>query len=545
MSRSHARHIAVEIDGSVVGSVDEQGRVSDDYRVPVIHLNRLDPNKFINTHSRRRLAERAEAMRKRNIQRARNSSSAFMEYCFINETTREPYHQQWFHDEWHDAWDKHNRVMIIAPRDHAKTSNVVGRTIWELGHNSNLRVKIVCASDGRAKERLFEIDQHITSNPRVHEVFPELKPDPNAQWNAHKLILMRTAKHRDASVEALGITSTATGGRCDLLISDDAVDRRNALSFPALSRQIKQAWKSDWTNLLEPDSRVWYICTLWAPTDLSHDLMKNPAYTVLRYDIDEAFGSIWPTKWGEKNLRARHEEIGSIEFNRAFRNQAIDLESTMVHPAWFKYAVLDNDEEFNRAVAADELIYITSYDPANTPTGKKDQDYTGECVAAVNKTTGMVYILDGWHQRISVAKSAEVVFEEAILYQPWQILIEKAGQATLDEWVINEHPELAHLIKVTKPKISKAQRLMGATPLLEKGKIIFSHHLDPDNKAFFAGRGNMVGELQEFPFGKHDDMVDAFSQLIAYIRLHFLDVDADRDQSVVEVEEDEDDGYKF
>ena len=543
MSAEPARIIEEAYDIAADAEVD--GRVHEDYLAPVTHLPRLNRKEYLHTKSRKQLIKRAEAMRSRQIKMARENASAFMEYCFVDEKTGEPYKQQWFHDEWHEAWDKYQRVMVIAPRDHAKTSNVVGRVIWELGRDPNLRVKIVCASDGRAKERLFEIDQHITTNKRVQEVFPHLQPDPNAPWNAHRLVLKRKAKHRDASVEALGITSTATGGRADLLIADDVVDRRNALSFPALREQIKQAWKSDWTNLLEPDSRVWYICTLWSPSDLSHELMENKAYTVLRYDIDDAFGSIWPGKWNEAALRARYDEIQSIEFNRAFRNQAIDLESTLVQPTWFQYRNLQNDPVFVEALENDELVFLNSYDPAGSPTGKKDQDYTGACIAAIHIKTGMIYIIDAWHQRITVGASADTVYEEACRYEPWQVLIEKIGQSTLDEWVINEHPEMESLIRVTKPRVSKAMRLMGATPLLEKGRVIFSHHLDPNGEAFQGNRGSLVDELQEFPFGKHDDIVDAFSQMVAVARMHFLDVDADGGENVIEIGTDEDDGYLF
>jgi phage terminase large subunit-like protein len=534
----------------VSAAAKQLGAIHESYAPPVGHLLRLPRSSYIHTHSRAQLVQRAEAMRARQVTKARGSASAFMEYCFVEESTGAAYQQQWFHNEWHEAWDKFMRVMVIAPRDHAKTSNVVGRTIWELGKNPNLRTKIVCASDGRAKERLFEIDQHILTNPRVHEVFPDLIPDPDAPWNAHRLVLKRTARHRDASVEALGITSTATGGRADLLIADDVVDRRNALSFPALREQIKQAWRSDWTNLLEPDSRVWYICTLWSPADLSHELMENRAYHVLRYDIDDAFGAIWPAKWSEAALRRRYEEIGSIEFNRAFRNQAIDTESAIIQPGWFEFSDLRTNDRFNEIVANETAIFLTSYDPAGTPNANKvkakNQDYTGACIGAIDKERGDIYIVDAWHQRMSVKDLADIIYTEATTYEPWQALIEKTGLSTVDEWVLNEHPEMAALIKVTKPRMSKQMRLLGATPLLQKGKVIFSAHLDPNGDLFSGARGSLVDELIEFPFGKHDDMVDAFSQLAAAARTHFLDVDADDGDNVPEIHfDEEDDGYAF
>jgi hypothetical protein len=53
---------------------------------------------------------------------------------------------------------------------------MVYRDIWELGTNPNLRLKIVSATDGTSIKILNAIKGNITSNERVREVFPDLKP---------------------------------------------------------------------------------------------------------------------------------------------------------------------------------------------------------------------------------------------------------------------------------------------------------------------------------------------------------------------------------
>ena len=469
--------------------------------------------------TQRELAEVAEATKELRIKLAREDFGAFMEYCFIDETTGVLFLQQWFHDEWGMAWDVERRVIIIAPRDHGKTSQIVGRVVWELGRNPNLRIKVVCAADGRAKERLFEIKQHIEQNPRVREVFPRLLPDASAEWSKHKIVVRRTARHRDASVEALGITSSATGGRCDLLIADDVVDSRNALSFPALRKSIKQTWKSDWTNLLEPDSRIWYICTLWHKDDLSHELMENRAYKTLFYAVDGQFGALWPEKWSSELLRLRYDEIGSVEFNRGFRNQAIDLDASIVRPTWFRYADLQNDPTFIDAL--DRMVCFTSYD---TAVGKSSMhDYFASCTIGVDPAGGHVWVLDAWHARITIQRQSALVHREWLKYRPFRVLIEKVGQAVLDEWVLNDHPEMMGEVEVTRPTVGKVERLLAVTPLMEGGRVTFAAHLDPDGAAWEPSRGSMVHELVDFPVGAHDDLVDAFSQALAAARRYFLD----------------------
>ena len=526
------------VDAPGEAEIAEQyaGIVDPRYRPPAGHLFTLPMGEVVLWADRKERTKRLGMVRRVRIKRAREDFGAFMEYVFADESTGEPFRQQWFHDEWAEAWETKPRVLIIAPRDHGKTSQIVGRVIFELGRNRNLRIKVVCAADGRAKERLFEIKQHIEYNKRLREVFPELTPDEGAEWSKHKIVVNRTARHRDASVEALGITSSATGGRCDLLIADDVVDSRNALSFPALRKQIKQSWKSDWTNLLEPDSRIWYICTLWHKDDLSHELMGNKAFMTLFYAIGQDFGSLWPEKWPSELLKFRYDEIGSVEFNRGFRNQAIDLDAQIIRPEWFHFADLSKDPAFLEAL--DRLVYLTSYDTIGGTMGKKNaaSDYFAACSIAVDPESGHVWVVDAWHARISIQRQSDLVHREWLKYRPFRVLIEKIGQAVLDEWVLNDHPEMAGEIEVTKPRISKAERLLAVTPLLEGGRVTFAAHLDPDGPTWEPSRGSVVHELQDFPVGAHDDLVDAFSQSLHGARRYFLDAWASGGDNVPEVD---------
>lgn len=426
------------------------------------------------------------------------------------------------------------------------TTQIIGHTLFALGHNPNLRIKIACASDARAKERLYEIVQHIQFNPRVREVFPALEPADTGEWSKHKIIVKRTMPHRDASVEAIGITSSVTGGRADLLIADDVVDRRNALTYPKLRLQVNQSWKSDWINLLEPGARVWYICTLWHKEDLSHEILESDAYHQLLYAIDGRFGSMWPSKWPETALRLRHSEIGSIEFNRAFRNQPTDQETQIVREAWLRYSKLDTTALFTKY--REQLQFIISYDTATAVSATSD--YSACVILAVDPDGQRAYVVDAWHRRCTIKEQAKLVYEDAKKYNPFRILIEKAGQATLDEWVINDYPELADRIEVTKPRVSKQQRLLACTPLLEGGRIVFNEHLNPDRSAWEPSKEQLINELLDFPFGKHDDLVDAFSQAVHAARRYFLDAWATGGENVIDVRidgtdhenEDDDDG---
>lgn len=265
------------------------------------------------------------------IEEARRDPSRFIEYCFTDENGRS-LKQEWFHRDWQDRISKHNRILIEAPRYHGKTEQLLGRVIWELGQNPNLRIKIICNSDEEASKRVSAIGHHIQYNPRVQRVFPDLKP-ASGGWTQHKLFVRRPViGMKDPTVEARGILSTGTGGRADMLIADDVVDARNALQQPKLRDVVKEAWFNVWLNQIHTDGRVVYIFTVWHLDDLSHALKQQSTkdlYKLIRYVIDDDLNPIWPEKWGKKQLATQLELIGTRAFGRAFQGRAISDEDAI------------------------------------------------------------------------------------------------------------------------------------------------------------------------------------------------------------------------
>ena len=463
------------------------------------------------------------ALRRIRILQAREDPNAFIEYVFQNDDGT-PFQQAWFHEDWQEFITNTDRALIIAPRAHGKTSQIIGRVLWELGNNTNLRIKIVCASDSKAVERLFEVIQYLEGSKRLHEVFPHLGPADRGDWTKHKIVVDRSAMHRDASIEALGIGSTATGGRCDLMIADDIVDRRNALQFPALRESTKQSWKSDWTQLIVPDGRIIYICTLWHKADLSHWLIKNPEYDVLRIDITDRIEPIWPEVWTRQKLLQRRREIGSTEFNRGFRNIAQDASDQIIKHEWIRY--FDPDD-----LNPDDIFYITSYDLAY---GKKQMHDYFSCVTfAVNQKTGKVYVVDAYHARKSAPDQEKQIVADWRYFRPEAVVVETvAAQESMAQYINANHPAI-NLIR-HKPTIDKVNRMNGITMLLENGVLEFSEDLKPELMAY-PERGDLISELFDFPIGSHDDMCDAFSQGLKYILTRYLVAGAWGNAATVEV----------
>lgn len=444
---------------------------------------------------------------------------------------------------------------------HNTTQIPVGRAIWEIGNNPNLRIKIVCQSDTKAMERLFEVVDNLERNQRVIEVFPHLKPAARGDWTKHKIVVDRNIFSKDASIEALGVMSTATGGRADLLIADDIVDRRNALQFPQLRETIKHAWKSDWTNLLEPEEgRIIYICTLWHTADNSHELMTNAAYAVLEHSIDGELASmdakftepatadgvrqrhewnepLWE-HWKTESLRERQLEIGSVEFDRAFRNIALSGEVAVVQPGWIEY--------FDSKKMPLELEIFQGYDLAISK--RQHADYFACVTVGMDPFSQTVYVLDAWRGKLSFTQQANAIIDEYVKWKPGAVVIESVGyQESLPQYLdsiagdveeieqmfdtvtdgsttlivpkpitkVIQRVPLLPLIQV-KPRFDKMSRLKRVTPYMERGKILFSSNMDPQNPGI-SDRGDLITELCQFPLAPKDDMVDAFVHVVSHV----------------------------
>ncbi len=266
---------------------------------------------------------------------ARRDVNEFVEFV-MRDPAGQPWQQAAFHREWQAMLPEQGpaRVLIVAPRESAKSSQMVGRVLWEVGRDAQLRVAVVCSSDTLATKLVGEIGRNILHNRRLHLVFPQLRPDPRGPWSQLQLRVVRDSLAKEHTVEGYGIESAGVGGRADLMIFDDVTDQRNAMPMPAKREQVKRLFYETWLNLLEPEGRAVYISTVWSPSDLTVELRDSGNWQVWwRGARDELTGELlWPERWGEVALRQREAEIGSRAFARQFLVQAIGDEEHLFSP---------------------------------------------------------------------------------------------------------------------------------------------------------------------------------------------------------------------
>jgi len=497
-----------------------------------------------------------KARKQENIEAARADVNVFIEYVFehYDKNTKEtnPFIQGWMHRQWQALMSVHSRLIIIAARSHGKTSQCIARALFELGHDPNHLIKIICQSDAKAVKRLTKIRSEMRDNKRLHDVFPHLKLEESTESNKHQVTVKRSARVADPSIEALGITSSASGDRATILLADDVVDRRNAITLPKVRQQIKDAW-DDWVNLLGGDGgQIWFIATLWHNLALTHDLMGNPEWAVAWYETTKALGCyvklpdgrehradypLWgwdpecvvhpspdteiemtPRKrartrchcgpWTTAKLIKRKSELGPRAFARGFSNRPMSEGELKIDPGWIR--------EYTEEPPDDWFWYI-SVDSAESVGSQAA--WTGIVIAAVNPETGHLRVWDGFHVRMKFPARVKLVKSLYREILPEEIIIERAGGgiSLIDELIETTAIPIFGMPTKTRGGHSKDERLESITPRLANGQITFSPELNPDAGLVGLERGDLLSELLEWGTYATKDIADAFVHLARYV----------------------------
>jgi hypothetical protein len=240
-------------------------------------------------------AETVELLRQRRAGTARDSWPVFTEFVLKDDygdaTELAPIHLSWIeHIQY--CWRNGLNPGILSPRGHGKTQQLVALVLYEIGRDPNVRIKIVCNSEDEAAKRVQLIGRYVEQSEDLRLVFPHLSPAERGRWNTSQLYVQRTGYSVDPTVEAKAVLSTGVGGRSGLLIFDDPVDFRNAISNPALRPKVLEAIQNVWMNTLLPGGRIVCIGTAWHQQDAIHEFMKNPAFCFLIQKVSQDFTCI-------------------------------------------------------------------------------------------------------------------------------------------------------------------------------------------------------------------------------------------------------------
>lgn len=263
---------------------------------------------------------RAKAKHKAIIRRARVDPVAFNEYVLLDEQTQRPIRCAPIHREWHHFLNDNPWAVLIAPVEHGKTAQIaVGRLLFELGRNPDVRIAVISEAEDQAKKIVGALKTYIEESERLHEVFPKLRRSRRKghRWNQLSLDIDTPGVSRDASVKAYGSGSKIVGSRLDIILCDDILGKDNT-STPAQSAKLLEYFETSVFTRAQDSrtgtrARLWVVGTPWAEHDLLHTLEKRTkVYATRRFccvenpdDKPAAWRPTWTEAWPLTRLLMR------------------------------------------------------------------------------------------------------------------------------------------------------------------------------------------------------------------------------------------------
>ena len=400
-----------------------------------------------------------------------------------------------------------NRLIVNFPRRHGK-SLLVSQIFpcWLFGRNPRLKI----AQCGYA-ESLTTLHSRqardLLIGRKYHELFPHIQHRPNSEGQRHILAPMQTAHEwgtqQGGSYYAVGVGGGLAGRGYSIGIIDDPL-RGRAEASSKLQRD--RVW--DWfrgvfypaqdSDKIRKNAAIIIVMTRWHQDDLAARVQqidedeKSEHWDVLSLPaINEKGEALWPERWSIEKLNQIKHVIGSQEFSAQYQQTPKAMEGTALDSTKLK---MINAEDLPEMVAT-----VRRWDLAFSD--KDGADFTAG-VKMGRSADGRYFILHvkrikgRWTQAspmiVAIADSDGA---------DCACLIEANGtQLGYADEMKQRIPN--RIVEPDKPEGNKEMRAAMWGTRLADG-IIYCVRADWNQELF--------DEMDVFPNGTHDDMVDGVS----------------------------------
>ncbi len=435
------------------------------------------------------------------LELARQSPNVFASYIL-------GFTQTDIHRAAQQHWTNHTNSYTELHRGIGKTAQLTIRSVFEIGHNPEIRIKYVQQSVDEAKKTTLMMRDIIDSR-RYHAVFPDVHKDPD-RWSGASFKVLTDKFTRDSTVEANGIFGRA-GGRADLLIADDICDWRNSIRSPTDRANVKDSWTTNWLPMrdysADTEPRTWCVGTCYHVNDITADWRRyhGERGTLLRVPVIDSV-SPWPEVYPPDRLDELRIELGPIAYARAYELQPVSSE-TIVFPAdWLEAAYYEESMDIpkwprmnGRSVATIDFAFTVKKQD-------NDPDFSVALFGWVSND-GHVWLRDMVRVRKTFPDFSKLAIQAGIDNKVHDARAEGNGaQLGLAQRMNDDSPFPIVSVERTKDKITRAAEEQA---FVESGRFHIPAERVGGRLVPVAKFKILFDEMTTFPASGHDDTVDA------------------------------------
>lgn len=217
--------------------------------------------------------------------------------------------------------------------------------------------------------------------------------------------------------------------------------------------------------------------------------------------------TLWPERFG--NYEALKAEVGSAVFETQYLQNPIASDRTAIKDDMIVCKAQTECPSIDDA----DTIYASHDFPVKD---KDTSDFLGSVLAY--KVGSTLYIKDCLEKKMAFVKSVDYVRQLDSLFPGIiQIIEDKANGSPILQQL---QDEVAGMQAYQPGTHSKFQRLESASLYMESGNVVFvktKFDMLAQDYNLTDSLKNLTQRLLAFPFVEHDDIVDAFSQLVLFV----------------------------
>lgn len=404
------------------------------------------------------------------------------------------------------------RLIINLPPRNGKSKTVSSIwPAWLLGRNPATNIVGVSYSNDLSAKLARECST-LMQMPWYRELFPRA--------------IISHKRSMASDFEMIGgggrlgtsVTGTLTGRGGDIIILDDVIKPEDATTEHA-REAVKEWFRSTLASRLNDKSTGAIILVMQRlhQDDLSGVLLEAggwehlnlPAIAVTDETVQLTRGRTYFRRAGEvlhparepiEELERQKDLMGSIVFAAQYQQEPVPATGNLIDAAWLRsYDPASLDRRGGRIVQ--------SWDTASKDNPHNDWSV---CITALLKDK-KVYVLEVFRKRLKFPELKANAVLMARAHETRALLIEDQSSGTqLIQTLRAENLRGVPDPIARRVEQDKVARVAGVSAMIEAGQLLLPHEA--------PWVADFQSELLGFPNARHDDQVDALSQLLAWVR---------------------------
>jgi len=414
---------------------------------------------------------------------------------FDNIEYKTPKHLLLLNDKLIEASKEKKRVIVSLPPRHGK-SELISKYFpgWYLMNYPNNRLMLITSSNSSAQNYGRKIRDLIKNYGMYYDSKVVLN-------QSSKSVSEFAFENYRGEFYAVGAgAENIVGKGANFMIIDDPISDLSKVINPLQRDKLFEWFQSDIFNRLEPNGSIFLVMQRWHIDDIAARLIKSDInweyieIPAIANDNDilgrEKGQPLWSKRYDLDSLNEIRLQMGDYWFNAKYQQKPEVADSSIFNIDNFNFYDSQNDFDFTY------LSYDTAF-----KTGREN-DFTS-CVYLGYKDN-KIFIIDSYRIKLQYPELIIKVQNDYNKYKPNMILIEDkaSGQSLIQDLKRNTTAPIKP-IKVENDKILRAN-----IASLQLNRIYFRSDRNKD----------LISELVTFPFDIHDDLVDAFTQGVNFMK---------------------------